>query len=79
MKKNFLFAMLFAVAAVLGACNKLEQYPTNKFTDGTYWTSPDKASSVLNMAYSQMMSAARFEKGSELRIPMLGPARTSAS
>jgi hypothetical protein len=42
------------------ACNDLDQFPTGKFTEGNYWASADKAHSVLNMAYSQMYSAAYF-------------------
>lgn len=36
------------------SCNKLDLTPTNKFTEGNYWTSTEKANMVLNMAYSQM-------------------------
>jgi hypothetical protein len=42
------------IAGLFTSCNDLDQYPTNKYTDETYWTSADKALSVLNMAYSQM-------------------------
>lgn len=42
------------------SCNDLDLAPTNKFTDLNYWTSPDKASAVLNMAYSQMFGANYF-------------------
>ncbi len=42
------------------ACNELDLEPTNKFTDPTYWTSTEKASAVLSMAYSQMHDAGRF-------------------
>jgi hypothetical protein len=38
----------------------LDLAPTNKFTDLNYWTSEAKASSVLSMAYSQMMSSGYF-------------------
>jgi hypothetical protein len=41
---------------IITACNDLEQAPTNKFTDAEYWTSPDRATQVMNMAYSQMYS-----------------------
>src|SRR5687768_6501818 len=41
---------------LLPACVKLDIVPTNKFTEETYWTSEDKANSVLNMAYRQMFS-----------------------
>lgn len=39
------------------SCNDLDLAPTNKFTDLNYWTSSEKASAVLNMAYSQMYNA----------------------
>ncbi|MBN1184013.1 MAG: RagB/SusD family nutrient uptake outer membrane protein, partial [Bacteroidales bacterium] len=39
---------------LLAGCVKLDVTPTDKFTDETYWTSPEKASSLLNMAYRQM-------------------------
>lgn len=45
-----LMGMLFA------GCVKLDVVPTNKFTDETYWTTEDKANSVLNMAYRQMFT-----------------------
>ena len=38
-------------------CVKLDVVPANKFTEETYWTSVDKANSVLNMAYRQMYSS----------------------
>lgn len=42
------------------SCNDLDLAPTNKFTDLTYWSSPEKASAVLSMAYSQMFGANYF-------------------
>lgn len=39
------------------SCNDLDLAPTNKFTDFNYWTSSEKASAVLNKAYSQMYNA----------------------
>jgi SusD family. len=44
----------------LSSCNDLDLVPTNKFTDANYWTSTEKASAVLNMAYSQMFGANYF-------------------
>lgn len=41
---------------LLTGCVGLDLNPTNKFTDDTYWTSPEKASSLLSMAYRQMDS-----------------------
>ena len=45
----------FAGMAVLMlcSCNEMENAPTNKFTDNSYWTSTTKAQYVVNMAYSQ--------------------------
>ena len=48
-------AILFLVS-----CNNLDLAPTNKFTDANYWTSADKASSVLSMAYSQMFKSSYY-------------------
>jgi hypothetical protein len=39
---------------LLAGCTGLDVVPTDKFTDGTYWTSQEKASSLLSMAYRQM-------------------------
>ena len=44
----------------LAACNSLDQAPTNKFTDDTFWSSADRAQSVVNMAYNQMYSHTKF-------------------
>ena len=43
-----------AGAMLLAGCNDLDQEPTNKFTDKAFWTSPERANMVLNMAYNQM-------------------------
>ncbi|MDD7455098.1 MAG: RagB/SusD family nutrient uptake outer membrane protein [Bacteroidales bacterium] len=48
------------MAIVLSACNDLNLAPTNKFTDLNYWTSEEKASSVLSMAYNQMSNASKM-------------------
>jgi hypothetical protein len=42
------------------SCNELDLAPTNKFTDLNYWTSADKATAVLSMAYSQLYNADYF-------------------
>lgn len=59
--------MKYAVAFLSGSvmlaavgCNSLDQAPTNKFTDDTFWSSADRAQSVLNMAYNQMYSHTKF-------------------
>lgn len=49
-----------AILILCTSCNELDLAPTNKFTDLNYWTSTDKASSVLSMAYSQMFEAKYF-------------------
>ncbi len=45
---------------MLCSCNEMENAPTNKFTDNSYWTSTTKAQYVVNMAYSQMYNAGRM-------------------
>ena len=54
--------MLYVVSAMmlLAACNDMENVPTNKFTDNSYWTSEAKAQNVVNMAYSQMYDAGKI-------------------
>jgi hypothetical protein len=47
---------ILLIGLLLTGCVKLDVAPTNKFTDETYWTTEDKANSVLNMAYRQMFS-----------------------
>lgn len=59
MKKTifkYISVMLGAGAMLISGCNKLDQEPTNKFTDKAFWTSPKRAEMVLNMAYNQMYS-----------------------
>ena len=34
---------------MLCSCNEMENAPTNKFTDNSYWTSTTKAQYVVNM------------------------------
>jgi hypothetical protein len=61
MKKTYLInLLLLALLQLLGSCNNLDQAPTDKFTDETYWTSTEKAMSVLSMAYNQMYNADIF-------------------
>jgi len=56
MKKFNLHRIVFFAALVcfVSACKKLDLAPENKFTDATYWTTADKAGSVLSTAYAQM-------------------------
>ena len=59
MKKKFLTysaGIAGAILVLFTSCNPLDLAPTNKFTEENYWTSPEKANMVLNMAYSQMTS-----------------------
>lgn len=64
MKKNLLKyytgVACLALALFSSSCNELDLAPTNKFTDQNYWTSPEKASAVVSMAYSQMFGANYF-------------------
>jgi len=49
--------LVSSILLFLVSCNSLDLGPTNQFTDLNYWTSADKASSVLSMAYSQMFGS----------------------
>lgn len=62
MKKILLkyIGIIYLVSILFISCNDLDLAPTNKFTDLNYWTSTEKASAVLNMAYSQMYDANYF-------------------
>lgn len=63
MNKKFLkYSTVVASVMLLlfTSCNELGLAPTNKFTEDNYWTSPEKANMVLNMAYSQMLSSTHF-------------------
>lgn len=58
--KKYSIGIIGMVLAFFTSCNELDLAPTNKFTDLNYWTSTEKASAVLNMAYSQMFSSNYF-------------------
>lgn len=63
MKNNILRYCMGGIGLILvlfTSCNELDLAPTNKFTDLNYWTSTEKASAVLNMAYSQMYNSGYF-------------------
>lgn len=49
----------FVITAICG-CEKLDLAPENAFTDLTYWSTQDKAQSVLNTAYGQMFNSTYF-------------------
>ena len=51
---KYLIGWLFVGVFLLAGCVELDITPTDKFADETYWTSQEKASSVLSMAYRQM-------------------------
>ncbi len=58
--KRLTYIKQICIAAVLlafSSCNTLDPVPTNDFTDANFWTSPDNAEMVVNMAYNQMYSA----------------------
>ena len=56
---------------LMSSCNSMENAPTNKFTDDTYWTSTEKAQYVVNMAYSQMYNATRMWSDESLSDNMI--------
>lgn len=63
MKKNIIryYTAIACTALVwLTSCNDLDLAPTNAFTDLNFWKTPEQASAVLNMAYSQMFGANYF-------------------
>lgn len=51
---KFLPVCLCTCMLMLAGCVELDVVPTDKYTDGTYWTSQKNAASLLNMAYRQM-------------------------
>ncbi len=56
--KNILAAVAFGL--VVTSCKKLDLVPTDRFTDANYWTTQERAETVLNTAYSGMFNANRF-------------------
>jgi hypothetical protein len=57
MMKNIKGKGLFlALLILVSACKKLDLAPVDRFTDLTYWTTAEKAKTVLNTAYSQMFN-----------------------
>ena len=58
--RKYFISVVSLMLVLLTSCNNLDQVPTGEFTDATYWYSTDKASYVLNMAYSQMMGDSYF-------------------
>lgn len=56
--KNIFIAS--ACALVVSSCKKLDLVPTDRFTDANYWTSQERAETVLNTAYSNMFNSNQF-------------------
>lgn len=54
--KNSLKYILVGVVAAISfiGCNPLDLPPTNKFEENSFWTSKERAQTILNMAYNQM-------------------------
>jgi hypothetical protein len=52
---------LFLICLITGlSCQKLNQAPTDRYTDANYWTSPANANALLNTAYMQMFRSDYF-------------------
>ncbi|WP_421876593.1 RagB/SusD family nutrient uptake outer membrane protein [Marinoscillum sp.] len=60
MKRIYTIGLTVLLTIAFTGCKELDLAPENTFTDLTYWTSQSKARSVLNTAYSQMMSSGYF-------------------
>lgn len=60
MKRTYLYTGLLAVGLWLNGCKPLDLVPTNRLTDATYWSSADRALSVLNTAYAGLYRADYF-------------------
>jgi len=58
--RKYYIGVVSIILLLVTGCNDLNQVPTGQFTDDTYWYSTEKASYVLNMAYSQMMGDGYF-------------------
>jgi hypothetical protein len=56
-KSKGIFLVLLLIVA---ACKKLDLAPVDVFTDANYWTTTEKAQTVLNTAYQQMGNENRF-------------------
>lgn len=62
MKVNkFKYIVLSCIGSLLLlSCNNLDQEPTDKYTDATFWQSSENAELIVNMAYSQMYGAGKL-------------------
>lgn len=63
--KYYMYCLFFCLLFTVG-CVDLDVNPHNKFTDETYWTSEEKAASLLNMAYRQMNDPGRIFRDERL-------------
>src|SRR5579872_1705416 len=54
--------IFFPLAVILlgVSCQKLDQGPTDRYTDLNYWTTPDHANALLNTAYAQLFQSNHF-------------------
>lgn len=61
---SFVFALLTGFAALaffsVAGCQKLNQAPTDQYTDVNYWSTPQNANALLNTAYAQMFQSSNF-------------------
>lgn len=57
--KNIKLLIVGLLGLFIG-CNDLDQVPTDKFTDNTFWTTAEKAQLVVNQAYNQMYNAGKM-------------------
>ena len=64
--KKYIYLFAAAGTLMLTACNGMENAPVNQFTDANFWSSPDRAQYVVNMAYSQMYNAGKMWKDESL-------------
>ena len=60
MRFRKLTILLFITVIVGVSCQKLNQGPTDRYTDLNYWTSAANANAMLNEAYSQMFRSDYF-------------------
>lgn len=65
----------FAIAALatltLSGCNDLDQYPSDQFTDDSFWVSAERAQLVLNTGYNQMYTAGNMWRDEKLSDNMV--------
>ena len=60
MKPTYTYIGLLASALWVGGCKPLDLAPTDRFTEATYWTTADRALTVLNTAYAGLYSSDFF-------------------